>query len=236
MAPANDHSQKAAISDDTLVEAWINHEREFRIYSDRVYKRSFRPEEYRVYGGRPYVPPLGFERLQNEAACLDFVRSKTAIPVPDILEAFSDNGSFVLVTKRLSGVKMNELSPEDQAVVMKEVEAHVDTLRGLRSNRTGGPSGIVCPPRRATQGFPSGTTWSARVTTEQGFVFCHGDLSQSNIIVDPHTLKIEGIIDWEYGGFWPAFFESPYFRDSRPSGAQFKDTTENAPLVDFLRQ
>jgi len=91
---------------------------------------------------------------------------------------------------------MNELSPEDQAVVMKEVEAHVDTMRTLRSNRTGGPSGIVCPPKRATQGFPSDTTWSARVTAEQDFVFCHCDLSQSNIIVDPSILKIEGIIDY----------------------------------------
>jgi hypothetical protein len=38
-----------------------------------------RPKEYRVYSqNEPYVPPMGFERLQNEAACLEFVRSNTA--------------------------------------------------------------------------------------------------------------------------------------------------------------
>ncbi len=67
-------------------------------------------------------------------------------------------------------------------------------------------------------------------------MFCHCDLSQSNIIVNPKTLKIEGIIDWEYAGFWPDFFETPYYRVSKPSGAQFKDEAENAPLVDFLRK
>lgn len=220
---------------DEPIEAWMNHEREFRIYSDKVYKRNLRPDDYRVYGKRTYVPPLGLERLRNEAACLAFVRSKTAIPVPRILEAFNDGESFVLVTQRLSGVKMNELSLEDQVVVMKEVETHINTLRTLRSDRTGGPSGIVCPPNRVTRYFPSGTTWPAIVTAEKGFVFCHCDLSQSNIIVNPETLKIEGIIDWEYGGFWPDFFETPYFRDPRPSGAQFKNMSENALLVEFLQ-
>ena len=40
-----------------------------------------------------------------------------------------------------------------------------------------------------------------------------------NIIVDPKTLTIEGIIDWEHGGYWPAFFDSPFFRDPRAFGA-----------------
>ncbi|KAB5522088.1 hypothetical protein GE09DRAFT_500479 [Coniochaeta sp. 2T2.1] len=96
---------------------------------------------------------------------------------------------------------------------MEEVELHLQTLRTLRSSRTGGPSGIVCPPKRATQYFPNETVWSVKVREQQDFVFCHCDLSQSNIIVDPVTLKIQGIIDWEYEGFWPDYFETPYFRD-----------------------
>ena len=32
-------------------------------------------------------------------------------------------------------------------------------------------------------------------------VFCHNDLSANNVIVDPKTLKIAAIIDWEYAGF-----------------------------------
>ncbi|KAK3943201.1 hypothetical protein QBC46DRAFT_361945 [Diplogelasinospora grovesii] len=156
---------------DKLVEVWINHEREFRVYLNRFYKRSLRPNEYQLdVRNKPYVPP------------------KTDILVPDVLKAYDEEGSFMLVTKLLSGVHINKLTPEDQAVVMKEVECYIQTLRTLRSNRTGGPSGI-----------------SLRVTLEPDLVFCHCDLSQSNII--------------EYGGYWPAFFKSPYFRDPRPSGA-----------------
>ena len=216
--------------------AWTTFEREYRIYKDRVYKRSLRPDEYRVgVRNKPYVPPLGPERIQNEAACLRFIRSNTNIPVPDVIEAYEERGSSVLVTKRLSGISMNELSPQGQAVVMEEVKNHLQTLRTLRSNRTGGPSGIISPPKRATQYFPNDVVWSAKAIEHDEFIFCHGDLSQSNIIVNPETLKIEGFIDWEYGGFWPDFFESYYFLDPRPSGTQFRSETENLPLVEFLK-
>jgi len=219
------------------VETWTTAEREYRIYQDKFYKRSLRHTEYQLdFQGKLYVPPLGFERLQNEVACLNFIRNKTDIPVPNILEAYDDNGSFVLVTERLTGVKMNELSPPEQEIVIEEVERHVQTLRNLQSDVTGGPSGLVCPPIRAAQYFPSETIWSKKVSPDRSFVMCHCDLSQSNIIVNPRTLKIEGIIDWEYGGFWPDFFESPFFRDPRPSGAQFRDVSENAILVDFLKE
>lgn len=145
---------RLGISDEPI-ETWTNHEREFRIYRDRFYKRSLRPEEYRVYGqNEPYVPPMGFERLQNEAACLEFVRNKTAIPVPDILEAYSKDRSFVLVTKRLLGVSMNKLPLQDQAVVAKEVEAHLRTLQTLRSNRLGGALWNCLPSKTSNPILP----------------------------------------------------------------------------------
>lgn len=219
------------------VEPWTNHEREFRLYSDRFYRRVLRPNEYKLdIRGKPYIPPLGLERIQNEAACLQFIRHKTDIPVTDVLEAYEEDGSFVLVTKLLSGVQVSNLSSGEQAVVMKEVDYHLQTLQTLRSNRTRGPSGICCTPPRATQFFPKDTVWSLSTTTpEIDLVFCHGDLSQSNIIVDPETLKIEGIGDWEYGGFWPAFYEKPYDRGPRPSGTQIGNCPEKDKLMDFLR-
>ncbi|RCI12783.1 hypothetical protein L249_0726 [Ophiocordyceps polyrhachis-furcata BCC 54312] len=220
---------------DRPIKLWTNHEREYHIYPDRFYKRSLRPSEYQLdVRGDPYVPPLGYQRLQNEAACLKFIRANTNIPVPEVLEAYDDNGSFVLITQRLFGVPMSQLPLDSQAIVVKEVERHLQSLRTLRSNRTGGPSGILCPPPRATQYFPGDTAWSAADVPGPGFnlVFCHCDLSQSNIIVHPLTLKIEGIIDWEYGGYWPDFFETQYFRDPRPSGAQFRNHSENARLED----
>jgi thiamine kinase-like enzyme len=47
------------------------------------------------------------------------------------------------------------------------------------------------------------------------YVFCHNDFQQ-HVIVDPDTLKINSIIDWEYGGFYPAHFEWPFYTQTRP--------------------
>ena len=132
-----------------------NYEREFCVSDGRSSKRSLRPQEYVLnQHNQPYVPPLGLERLQNKAACLEYIRKNTNIPVPDVLEAYDETGSLVLVTKLLPGVQMNELSPDDQEVVMQEVDEHIRTLQTLRSDQTGGPSRIVCPPRRVTEYFP----------------------------------------------------------------------------------
>jgi thiamine kinase-like enzyme len=38
-------------------------------------------------------------------------------------------------------------------------------------------------------------------------MFCHLDLAQHNIFIDPVTFEITDIIDWEYAGFFPVEFE-----------------------------
>lgn len=182
------------------VQCWTKHEREFRIDDNEAYKRSFRPAEYKLtQRNEPYIPPLGFERLANEAACPRFVREKTNFPVPEVLQACEDNGAFVLVTRRLLGVETHDLSPEHQAVVMKDVQGYIEVLQKLRSDCLGGPTGLICPPERGTQYFPIDQKWSASsLSAEPDSVFCHCDLSQSNIIVNPESSKVEGAIDWEY--------------------------------------
>jgi len=37
--------------------------------------------------------------------------------------------------------------------------------------------------------------------------FAHADLSWENILVEPETGEITGIIDWEMAGFWPEWWE-----------------------------
>lgn len=41
-----------------------------------------------------------------------------------------------------------DLSEDPKSVVMTEVEQHLATLRGIKSDAIGGPSGIVNPPYR----------------------------------------------------------------------------------------
>lgn len=53
--------------------------------------------------------------------------------------------------------------------------------------------------------------WPRKVSKDSEYVFCHDDLSQHNIIVDPQTLKIRAIIDREYVGFFPEHFEWVFY-------------------------
>ncbi|KAJ5172216.1 hypothetical protein N7492_004809 [Penicillium capsulatum] len=68
----------------------------------------------------------------------------------------------------------------------------------------------------------------------QDYVFCHNDLSPSNIIVNPETLKINAIVDWEYAGFYPAYFEASFWTRAGPSVALDGEEDDVARLVHFL--
>lgn len=208
------------------METWKTHERAYCRYHDRFVKRTLLPSEYQQdYTGQIYIPTDARKRLENEAASLAFVRSMTDIPVPRVLEAreYCD-GTFRLVTELVDGIPMEELSVFDQERVMPEVEVHMKTLHNLRSSCIGGPSGIVCLPPIFKRPNLDVRDVISRLEKEEKegekSVFCHNDLSQSNVIVDPKTMRITAIIDWEYAGFFPERFDFPFYRSPRPSGAQ----------------
>jgi thiamine kinase-like enzyme len=107
------------------------------------------------------------------------------------------------MTEYVEGVLMQELSEPEKLVVMKELLQHVATLQSLRSDTPGIPDEeYMCPPQRVGQRlWKVNSCWKPKTTTSKGdYVFCHNDLGQHNIIVDPKTLKINAIIDWEFGG------------------------------------
>lgn len=65
-------------------------------------------------------------------------------------------------------------------------------------------------------------------------MFCHNDLSANNVIVDPKSLKIAAIIDWEYSGFYPAEFEVEFFRRPGPSVALRGEVDDTEVLMDLI--
>lgn len=79
----------------------------------------------------------------------------------------------------------------------------------------------MCPPLRVTSGkWKVDNCWKLRADVAKGdYVLCHNDLGQHNIIMDPTTLKIKSIIDWEFGGFWPEWFEMAFWERPGPSHA-----------------
>ncbi|KAM5352497.1 hypothetical protein ACJ41O_005219 [Fusarium nematophilum] len=167
----------------------VTFERKYYHRGDAFIKRSLRPREFRTGFRSLHVPQLNKERLMNEAESLRYVGSKTDIPVPKVHCDFEDDGAYYLVTEYVEGVAMSDLSDDGKAVVREELQRHLATLKTLKSNRLGGPSGIVIPPYRVMRRIET-DHWSLRPSEqEEEYVFCHNDLSQQNVVVDPDTFE-----------------------------------------------
>lgn len=174
---------------------------------------------------------------------LRFITKNTNIPVPKLYGCFEDDGAVYLITEYIDGVNMADLTPEQRKVVEVELEGYIATLRSLKSEVWGGPSGHVSfstlgppfppfppfpaftnmytkviPPYRVLQ-HPVRVKWAMKPREVKDLVFCHNDLSTYNVIVDPETLKVKAVIDWEYAGFYPQDFEAMFFRRLGPSVA-----------------
>lgn len=211
----------------------VTAERKYYHVGDKFIKRSLRPREF-ITGYRGlHIPRVGKERLMNEAASLRYIREMTNIPVPTVCCEFEDDEAYYLITEYIEGVSMSDLTEVQKVTVTKEIKLHLETLQNLTSTSVGGPSGIIIPPYRVTLKTEN-DIWVLPVSQTHDYVFCHNDLSQQNIVVDPTTLKINAIIDWEYSGFYPKFFESPFYMRLGPSAAIEDERDDTLQLLDFL--
>ncbi|KAK2611940.1 hypothetical protein QQS21_002046 [Conoideocrella luteorostrata] len=188
-------------------------------------KRTLRRHEWQTTArGELHVPSTTFpQRWKNDAAVLEYLSSKTDLPLPHLQCVFEDDGAFYHFTEYVPGVAMKELAEPDKEVVKHELLGHIKTLQNLCSDTPGVPGQeLLCPPLRVNTGNWKGNScWKPRagLPKQDSFVFCHNDLGQHNVIVDPETLKVKAIIDWEYAGFWPKWFEGEFWKRSGPSAA-----------------
>ncbi|TQN65861.1 hypothetical protein CSHISOI_09555 [Colletotrichum shisoi] len=165
------------------------------------------------------------QRWTTDAAILTYLQRETDIPLPRLQYTLEDDGAFYFSTELVPGVSMSQLAKEQKQAVTKELLNHIATLKSLRSDTPGVPGQpLLCAPNRVhSRLWKHHSCWRPRPDIEKGnYVFCHNDLGQHNVIVDPQTLKINAIIDWEYGGFWPEWFEQPYWEREGP-GAPLKE-------------
>jgi len=130
---------------------------------------------------------------------------------------------------------MSTLTDEQREIVKIEVRKHLTTLRGLRPCEIGGASGLFIPLYRASKKLYRFDWTFPRAQTAE-YVFCHGDLAQQNILVDPQTLKITAIVDWEYAGFWPEYFEGMFFERYGPSAAIGEEPDDSQKLLSFIKK
>ncbi|KAL1893961.1 hypothetical protein Sste5346_006102 [Sporothrix stenoceras] len=228
MAPPKNHELKR--EKDCFA---VTPERKYYRSGDTFIKRNLRPGEWQQHNGYMHVPIFNFERILNEGACLQFVAEHTNVPVPKLLACFEDDGAAYLVTEYVEGVGMDELSAEDQRTVAAELEQHLATLQALTSDTWGGPDGLVLPPYRVMRHCDR-RPYRLRPRETADLVFCHNDLQAANVIVNPSTLKINAIIDWEYAGFYPPEFEKPFYQRPGPSVALDGEENDEAALQALL--
>ncbi|KLU86779.1 hypothetical protein MAPG_05789 [Magnaporthiopsis poae ATCC 64411] len=215
----------------------VTPERKYYRCGNAWIKRSLRPTEWQKHGGFMFVPKFNTERILNEGACLRFVAEHTDIPVPRLHACFEDDGAAYLITEFVEGVALGQLEPAQQKMVVPELERHIAALKELTSAVWGGPDGLVLPPYRIMR-KSKGHPWHMRRRNEKSLVFCHNDLSANNIIVDPYTLRIKAIIDWEYAGFFPAEFDRPFYLRPGPPVAlhgEFDDVAMLEAVIDRER-
>ncbi|KID79638.1 Protein kinase-like domain protein, partial [Metarhizium brunneum ARSEF 3297] len=215
----------------------VTNERKYYSLIGSFVKRSLRPSEWQhnPVVGTLSIPRFGNERILNEAAALRFIAENTNIPVPKLYGCFEDDNAVYLVTELIEGVKLADLEPAQRKSVELELEGYMDVLRGLKSSVWGGPSGIVIPPYRImVEAYRQ--AWKMKPRESSDLVFCHNDFSAHNVIVDPVSLKVKAVIDWEYAGFYPQEFESEFFRRPGPSVALDGERNDVEELLEIMYQ
>lgn len=221
---------------------WKTVERHYTLTDTTFTKRQLREDElvYSVITKKPIRARYDRERLQNEAAALQYITSNTSIPVPKFRRLYNQDGVLHLELNRVPGVELLELFEDGiPAAIQKSIERTMNTvilpqLRNLRRNSIGSVNTDlpVFPPSRIYDSNKR-EEWPQKVSDSSEFVFCHNDLSRQNIMVDPETLEITAIIDWEFSGFFPFQLELPFWKFSRRGAHElcYKHNDEDIKLL-----
>lgn len=93
----------------------------------------------------------------------------------------------------------------------------------------------VIPPYRIMVRSPR-PEWKMKSRESEDLVFCHNDFSAHNVIVDPVTLQVRAVIDWEYAGFFPEEFEKQFFHRPGPSVAINGEVDDEAELLKIMHE
>jgi serine/threonine protein kinase len=168
------------------------------------------------------------ERIINEAKALKLLAKRTRIPIPQFIRyGQNDNESMFLEISRVDGIDLSEAGKECRKpggvrhnsggecnkcmdIAKANAKHFIQTvllpeLAKLRSNETG-LDGFVLPPAWMLE-YDTRSHWDTKTSSYQEFVFTHGDLGPDNLRMDPNTLTVKCVIDWEHSGYFPPEFQ-----------------------------
>lgn len=158
----------------------------------------------RIYGGQ-----RGPAAHEIDAAVLRLVRG--LLPVPEVLEVRRADPAVglpaLLVTEFLRGVRgdllLATLDDDGQRRAGESVGRVVATLGGMPllargvfadGDLTVTPYGLELPASFGEMGAAA----DALLDEETRTCLVHGDLNPKNLLLDPDTLAITGVLDWEF--------------------------------------
>ena len=187
--------------------------------------------------GLDTVVKYGSKVVLAEAEAMIFVRDNTTVPVPEILNAYNEDGTNYIIMEHIDGALLKDvwdrLSAEDKSTITKELQDYVGQLRRifvpegtLIGSVNGGPaidrrqfSSAIGGPFRSEQEF---NEWQlAQLHPEvpvSGREMYAGVHKSNHRIVFTHgdlafhniMVKdghINAILDWEYSGWYPEHWD-----------------------------
>ena len=165
------------------------------------------------------------QRIRNEATALQFIKENTAIPVPAVYDVGEGKDGYYFTMEFFDGVPLDEIGdschmPSKSGHKAKDckrcrqlAEANAAKfVRGvlspeldrLKSTQTG-LSGTVIPPPWITE-HDRREEWTVKESYTADFVFHHGDFGPHNMMMNPKTLEVLCVFDWENAGYYPRDF------------------------------
>ncbi|KAL9614424.1 MAG: hypothetical protein Q9167_001095 [Letrouitia subvulpina] len=199
-------------------------------------KRTLRQSELqRNIKGEIIAPGRVFERSRNEAAALKFLKKHSTVPVPKVYREFELDGAHCIIMEYIKGDLLANVEESSKLAVIEKLQDHIKAMHSISASQVGGisPPGLVCLPYRISRVGQVNENELKPFESDE-LVFCHNDLSQHNILVDPETHGIQGIIDFEYSGFYPSFFEGHFYRRVGPSIALNGEDDDIDRLIGFI--
>lgn len=149
-----------------------------------------------------------------------------------IMSGIHPDGTRYLVTQRIDGFTLDTLLKEGCPLTgpSKHTEkipcetchnkAYSNALEFIRNtalpqlanlkSQERGICGFVMPPQwlnYAAAPWKGYGPWKTRRSEKAQYTFQHGDLAAHNILINPQTLEVAALVDWEYAGFFPPGME-----------------------------
>ncbi|MDO7869410.1 phosphotransferase family protein [Nocardioides jiangxiensis] len=133
----------------------------------------------------------GADAYAIEVALLTLLRG--IVPVPEVREVRRPAGDMpaLLVTSYLPGERLDVLLPDLDDEALRRVGAGLGRVLARLSGVAMLRSGEFSDAELAISPFPPGERTTGRA------VLVHGELTAARILVDPVSLRVTGLLDWE---------------------------------------